>query len=277
MPAAMPNPDFTELPLKFAQPDEMPSNWVGQSSIKKRLAAALMDFEGADTPLNPCLVGKPGMGKTSLAYHIGRDIFEQDVYIFQCTQDTRPEDLLISPVLGSDGNIFYHASPVVTAMLHGGFCILDEANRMNEKAWASLASLLDHRRYVHSLLLGDKYHAQAGFRIVATMNEDASTYALPEYILSRLKPRLTIPFPNETELEQIILRNFELCPRHHLEEVVQRMMQAHHEENDWSLRDAINLTRYLHRLDVAGEPADLETALHEVRDRDFRPNTSQRP
>ncbi len=272
----MMNPTPSEaLPLQFASPDEMPSVWVGQENVKKRLAAALMSFEGGDLPLNPCLVGKPGMGKTSLAYHVGREGFAQDVYIFQCTADTRPEDLLISPVLGPNSEIFYRASALVTAMLRGGFCILDEANRMNEKAWASLASLLDHRRTVHSLLLGTKYQAHADFRIVATMNEDASTYALPEYILSRLKPRLVIPFPAEAELEQIILRNFEICPRRHLEEVVRRMMQAHRQENDWSLRDAISLTRYLHRLEVAGEAADVEAALHEIRERDARPATSR--
>jgi len=94
-----------EILLHHAPPDEMPSAWVGQENIKKRLCAALLRLESGDPPLNPCLVGKPGMGKTSLAYHVGRELFAQDVYIFQCTQDTRPEDLIVSPVLGPEGSI----------------------------------------------------------------------------------------------------------------------------------------------------------------------------
>ena len=39
-------------------------------------------------------------------------------------------------------------------MLSGGVCVLDEGNRMNEKSWASLAPLLDHRRYVESVVAG---------------------------------------------------------------------------------------------------------------------------
>ena len=46
------------------------------------------------------------------------------------------------------------ASPLVTAMVRGGACILDEGNRMSEKSWASLAPLLDHRRSVDSVIAG---------------------------------------------------------------------------------------------------------------------------
>ncbi|HUJ75036.1 MAG TPA: AAA family ATPase, partial [bacterium] len=70
-------------------------------------------------------------GKTTLAFTVARE-FSQEVYIFQCTSDTRPEDLLITPVIDSGQVIRYHASPVTTAMIRGGVCILDEGNRMAE-------------------------------------------------------------------------------------------------------------------------------------------------
>jgi len=68
--------------------------------------------------------------------------------------------------------------------------ILDEGNRMSEKSWASLAPLLDRRRYVESLAAGVKIRAHGDFRFVATMNDDASTFDLPEYIHSRLMPMI---------------------------------------------------------------------------------------
>ena len=78
--------------------------------------------------------------------------------------------------------IKYVASPLVSAMLRGGVAILDEGNRMSEKSWASLAPLLDNRRYVESVVAGIKIKAHPDFRLVATMNEDSSTFDLPEYI-----------------------------------------------------------------------------------------------
>ncbi len=123
----------------------------------------------------------------------------QPLYIFQCTADTRPEDLLITPVLSEKGAIRYHASPLVSAMLKGGICVLDEGNRMNEKSWASLASLLDHRRYVESIVAGMSIAAHPDFVARSTMNEDESTYEIPDYILSRLQPTLKIGFPDRAD------------------------------------------------------------------------------
>ena len=81
-------------------------------------------------------------------------------------------------------------------MIQGGVCILDEGNRMSEKSWASLAPLLDHRRYVESIVAGIKIAAHPDFRFCATMNDDASTFELPEYIHSRISPRFSLIFPN---------------------------------------------------------------------------------
>jgi MoxR-like ATPase len=64
--------------------------------------------------------------------------------------DTRPEDLVITPVLTEAKKIEYRASAVVTAMIRGGVVLLDEANRMPERSWASLAPLMDDRRYIES-------------------------------------------------------------------------------------------------------------------------------
>ena len=146
--------------------------------------------------MNPRLIGKPGVGKTTLAYAAAKRM-GRDVFIMQATLDTRPEDLLVTPVIEGAGRLRYVASPLVTAMIRGGIVILDEGNRMSEKSWASLAPLLDNRRYVECIVAGIKIKAHPHFRLVTTMNDDASTFELPEYIHSRLQPQILIDFPGE--------------------------------------------------------------------------------
>src|SRR5207237_2340240 len=80
-------------------------------------------------------------------------------------------------------------------------------NRMSEKSWASLAPLLDNRRYVESMVAGIKIKAHPNFRMVATMNDDASTFELPEYIHSRLQPQIFIDFPERDEEFHILKEN----------------------------------------------------------------------
>src|SRR4029077_8645356 len=113
--------------------------------------------------------------------------------------------LLVTPVLTEASKIAYHASPLVTAMIKGGVCILDEGNRMKEKSWPSLGPLLDHRRYAESMVAGITIKAHADFRCAVTMNEDESTFEVPDYILSRLQPTLTVGYPSRHD-ELAILR-----------------------------------------------------------------------
>jgi MoxR-like ATPase len=176
--------------LFLGKPDATQGEWIGQREVLKQLLACWLVVDPKDLPLSPRIVGMPGIGKTTLGMAAARER-DQPLFIYQCTADTRPEDLLITPVLAENGKIVYHASPLVTAMLRGGVCILDEGNRMNEKSWASLAPLLDHRRYVESMVAGITVPAHPDFRCAVTMNEDESTFEVPDYILSRLQPTLT--------------------------------------------------------------------------------------
>jgi MoxR-like ATPase len=155
--------------LQLAHPVEWEVSWVGQEDVMRQLLAAWLVIEERDVPMNPRLVGKPGVGKTTLAYAAAKRL-GQEIFLLQATSDTRPEDLLITPVIEGEGKLKYVASPLVSAMLRGGICILDEGNRMSEKSWASMAPLLDTRRYVESIVTGLKIKADPRFRIVATMN-----------------------------------------------------------------------------------------------------------
>jgi MoxR-like ATPase len=197
--------------------------------------------------MNPRLLGKPGVGKTTLAYAAGKRM-GRDVYILQATMDTRPEDLLITPVIAGEGSLRYVASPLVTAMVRGGIAIIDEGNRMSEKSWASLAPLLDNRRYVESIVAGIKIKAHPHFRLVATMNDDASTFELPEYIHSRLQPQIFIDFPERDEEYQILHENLPFAEERILQYVTDFLQLAHAADERYTVRDGINVGRFAIKL-----------------------------
>lgn len=239
--------DIEGVSLHLAHPDEIPGKWVGQEEVLRQLLAAWLVIDPQDLPMNPRLLGKPGVGKTTLAYAAAKRL-GRDVYIMQATVDTRPEDLLVTPVIEGASKLRYVASPLVTAMLRGGVVILDEGNRMSEKSWASLAPLLDNRRYVESIVAGIKIKAHPLFRIVATMNDDASTFDLPEYIHSRLQPQILIDFPEHHEELAILKENLPFGDEHILNYVTEFLQQAHAAEERYSARDGINIARFAMKL-----------------------------
>jgi MoxR-like ATPase len=242
-----------EVEIHLTQPDEVPMVWVGQEELVTQVLAAWMVIGEEDLPLNPRLIGKPGVGKTTLAYHAGRTL-NKPVYLFQATMDTRPEDLIVTPVISDDRKIKYMGSTIVSAMIKGGIAIIDEGNRMSEKSWASLAPLMDSRRYVESLVAGIKIKAHPDFRLCTTMNDDASTFELPEYIHSRLQPQILIDFPEREEELLILKTNLPFADEEILDYVVDFLQTAHEANERYSVRDGINIARYaLKRLVESGE------------------------
>jgi len=229
--------------LVLTRPVEQDIQWIGQEDLVEQILASWLVVGEKDLPLCPRLLGKPGVGKTTLAYFAARAA-GLPAYIHQCTADTRPEDLLVTPVLSREGKISYHASPLVSAVIRGGVAILDEANRMSEKSWASLAPLLDHRRYVESVVAGVRIPAHPSFRCCITMNDDASTYEVPDYMISRIQPAVMVDFPEREEELRILKYHLPFAPEEILSLTVEFLEGARKSGLKHSTRDGINIARY---------------------------------
>ena len=231
------------ITLNLSKPDTTKPEWIGQGEVLKQVLACWMVISDKDLPLSPRIIGMPGIGKTTLGMVAALER-KQPLYIYQCTSDTRPEDLIVTPVLAESGKISYHASSLVTAMISGGVCILDEGNRMNEKSWASLAPLLDHRRYVESIIAGLRIQAHKEFRACITMNHDESTFEIPDYILSRLQPTLTLNMPNAKDEMAILKYHLPFAETELLEMTVNFLQRSHQLDLDFSPRDGLHILQY---------------------------------
>jgi MoxR-like ATPase len=84
--------------------------------------------------------------------------------------------------------------------------------------------------------------------MVATMNDDASTFDLPEYIHSRLQPQILIDFPERDEELAILRENLPFADDRILEYVTDFLQQAHAAEERYTVRDGINIGRYAIKL-----------------------------
>jgi hypothetical protein len=229
--------------LILSHPLKRTIKWIGQEEPQRQLLACWLKVDQKDLPLTPRILGYPGVGKTTLAIATAQKR-KQEIFIMQCTSDTRPEDLLITPVLSEKGAISYHASPLLSAVITGGIAILDEGNRMSEKSWASLAGLFDYRRTVESVIAGLTITAHKEFRASVTMNEDESTFEIPDYIMSRLQPGIEVGFPNREDEMKILSYNLPFCKEEILTMCVDFLQQAHGYDLPYSIRDGINAIRY---------------------------------
>jgi len=181
------------------------SELVGRTQEMELITAGWMRGAGS-LPLSPLLIGEPGVGKNRIIYEIARRT-GKPLFIFQGHEDVTAEDLAFVVRFSDDVNrkMDYVASPLVTAMLQGGICFIDEIAKIRPRALALLVSVLDERRNIYSTLLAETITANDGFRFIAATNTaDLEGNALPEFLRSRLRPIVEVGPPARTEIEDII-------------------------------------------------------------------------
>ncbi len=180
---------------------------VGRESEMRLVTAAWIGSAG-HLPMSPLLVGEPGTGKNRIVYELAEKS-GRDLYILQGHEDVTAEDFACGVRLGGNGkkSMSYVLSPLATAMLKGSVCFIDEIGKIRPRALAMLVSVLDERRYLDSILLGERISAASGFRFIAATNSN-EIHALPEFIRSRMCPTITVGVPERSEINAIIERHF---------------------------------------------------------------------
>jgi len=85
------------------------------------------------------------------------------------------------------------------------------------------------------------------------MNEDSSTYEIPEYIDSRLNPKIFLDFPEAKDEFEILKYNVPYADSNILNYIVAFLQEGHQNNKTYSVRDGINMARYYMKLVDAEE------------------------
>jgi MoxR-like ATPase len=76
------------------------------------------------------------------------------------------------------------------------------------------------------------------------MNDEASTFEIPEYIHSRLQPQIYLDFPEAEEERRILRENLPFVDDYIMDYVVNFLQKAHASNENYTVRDGINIARY---------------------------------
>ena len=155
-------------------------------------------------PLNFRLYGPPGSGKNALVYQLAQTL-GKDLYIINGHQELGPEDVACSATMTAQQSIEYVASPLFAAMLRGGICFFDEIGKAPTAALDPLASVLDDRRTLTSVLAGIHLKAHSEFLFCAALNQDEEEgLGLPGFIDERTRPAIKVDYPAAAIMERIL-------------------------------------------------------------------------
>ena len=170
---------------------------VGQDRVVEAAITAI--FCGG----NVLLEGVPGLGKTELVKVMGR-VLALDFKRIQFTPDLMPADIIGTNIMtqGPDGmyRFEFRQGPVFTQLL-----LADEINRATPK---TQAALLETMQEASVTAAGKTFHLEEPFFVLATQNpiEQEGTYPLPEAQLDRFMFKVSVPFLDRDELNEVVRR-----------------------------------------------------------------------
>ena len=98
--------------------------------------------------------------------------------------------------------------------------------------------------HIESIVAGITVQAHPDFRCAVTMNQDESTFEIPDYILSRLQPSLHLGFPSRDDEKQILEYHLPFAAAELVGMTVDFLQSSHELRLDFSPRDGINILRY---------------------------------
>jgi MoxR-like ATPase len=152
---------------------------------------------------NVLLEGVPGLGKTELVKTLSR-VLDLEFRRIQFTPDLMPADIVGTNVMtaGPDGryNFEFRRGPIFTQIL-----LADEINRATPKTQSALLETMQEGSVTAA---GTTHILTQPFFVLATQNplEQEGTYPLPEAQLDRFMFKLSVPFLNRAELNEMVRR-----------------------------------------------------------------------
>lgn len=161
---------------------------------------------------NILLKGPTGAGKTKFAETLS-NLFQQPMFSVNCSVDLDAESLMGFKTLTYEVEkqvIEFVPGPVTSAMTHGTFLYIDEINMAKPETLPLINGVLDYRRTVTNPFTNEIITAQAGFNVIAAINEGyIGTVPLNEALKNRFIV-IDVPYLEGEQLKQLIQANTRL-------------------------------------------------------------------
>jgi len=194
------------------------------SKLKESVAEAIVGqehvVEATLTALicggNVLLEGVPGLGKTELAKAVSQ-VLDMEFRRIQFTPDLMPADILGTNVMSTDDQgrykVEFREGPIFTQLL-----LADEINRATPKTQSALLETMQEGTVT---VAGIVRTLKQPFFVLATQNpiEQEGTFPLPEAQLDRFLFKIVVPYPDRSELNQVVERTV-LRDQHELSRVI---------------------------------------------------------
>lgn len=149
------------------------------------------------------LEGLPGLGKTMLIRTIS-EVLDLSFSRIQFTPDLMPADITGTSILERNEagiqRFVFKEGPIFSQMV-----LADEINRATPKTQSALLEAMGEQTVT---VLGETRRMAKPFFVLATQNpiEMEGTYPLPEAQMDRFLCKILLPYPEKSELKEIILR-----------------------------------------------------------------------